>query len=76
MAHSPENDKGVIQPTAAISSLPYTPVESMQALRYFYEELGSKIWRKYGFAGWLQYSSQLVRQIPPGHRPGSDHHHD
>lgn len=35
-AHSPSNDTGVISPTAAISSIPYTPVESMKALRYFY----------------------------------------
>jgi hypothetical protein len=29
VAHSPVNDRGVIQPTAAISSMPYTPKESM-----------------------------------------------
>lgn len=36
-AHSPSNDTGVISPTAAISSLPYTPTESMLALHYFYK---------------------------------------
>ncbi|PIF00078.1 MAG: beta-glucosidase [Maribacter sp.] len=36
-AHSPSNDTGVISPTAAISSMPYTPEESMKALRYFYK---------------------------------------
>jgi len=36
--HKPSNDRGVISPTAALSSFPYTPVESMKALRYFYEE--------------------------------------
>ncbi len=35
-AHSPSNDTGVISPTAAISSLPYTPEESIRALHYFY----------------------------------------
>ncbi|GAC1382178.1 MAG: hypothetical protein NVSMB45_08040 [Ginsengibacter sp.] len=48
-ASSPTNDLGVIAPTAAISSLPYTPVESMQALRFFYNKLGDKIWGDYGF---------------------------
>ncbi len=48
-ASSPSNDVGVIAPTAAISSLPYTPVESMQAIRYFYYKIGDKIWRNYGF---------------------------
>ena len=37
-AHDPENDKGVISPTAAISSLPYTPQESLAAMHYFYSK--------------------------------------
>ncbi|MFN3968824.1 glucoamylase family protein [Flavobacterium sp.] len=36
-AHQPNNDRGVISPTAALSSFPYTPEESMKALRFFYE---------------------------------------
>lgn len=48
-AHSPTNDLGVISPTAALSSFPYTPEYSMQALKYFYFDLGDKIWGKYGF---------------------------
>jgi hypothetical protein len=48
-AHSPTNDLGIISPTAAISSLPYTPAESMNALRFFYYTLGDKIWGQYGF---------------------------
>lgn len=47
--HSPANDKGVISPTAALSSFPYTPAYSMQALRHFYEDMGDKIWGQYGF---------------------------
>jgi hypothetical protein len=48
-AHSPTNDLGVITPTAAISSIPYTPEESMQAIRHFYEVLGDSLWGEYGF---------------------------
>ncbi|MGL1888278.1 MAG: Ig-like domain-containing protein [Reichenbachiella sp.] len=48
-AHSPNNDLGVITPTAAISSLPYTPVESMAAIRHFYYLMGDKLWGNYGF---------------------------
>jgi hypothetical protein len=48
-AHSPDNDLGVISPTAAISSLPYTPTESMRALKFFYYKLGDKVWKEYGF---------------------------
>lgn len=48
-AHSPYNDLGVITPTAALSSIPYTPEYSMDAMRYFYEEHGQKLFGKYGF---------------------------
>ena len=48
-ASSPNHDVGVIAPTAAISSLPYTPTESMKALKFFYFILGDKIWKEYGF---------------------------
>lgn len=48
-AHSPTNDLGVITPTAALSSFPYTPEESMNALHFFYYQLGDKLWGDYGF---------------------------
>ncbi len=48
-ASSPTNDLGVIAPTAAISSLPYSSTESMKAIRNFYYVLGDKLWGEYGF---------------------------
>jgi len=48
-ASSPTNDVGVIAPTAALASFPYTPDESMKALKYFYYTLGDRIWGDYGF---------------------------
>ncbi len=48
-AHSPTNDLGVITPSAALSSFPYTPDFSMQALRHFYYDLDQKLWGEYGF---------------------------
>jgi hypothetical protein len=48
-AHSPTEDLGVISPTAALSSFPYTPEYSMQALKYFYYDMGDKLWSQYGF---------------------------
>ncbi|HVV03329.1 MAG TPA: glucoamylase family protein [Puia sp.] len=48
-AHAPDNDDGVITPTAAVASLPYTPAESMNAIRFFYYKLGDKLWGEYGF---------------------------
>lgn len=47
-AHAPNNDLGVISPTAALSSFPYTPRESMAALKGFYNQ-STRIWGKYGF---------------------------
>ncbi len=37
-AHSPSNDLGVISPTAAISSIAYTPSESLSAMHFFYQK--------------------------------------
>lgn len=48
-AHSPTEDLGVITPTAALSSFPYTPKESMEAMKHFYFDLGDKIFGEYGF---------------------------
>jgi hypothetical protein len=47
-AHSPTEDKGVISPTAALSSMPYTPEESKKVMRYIYENLGDKVFGEFG----------------------------
>ncbi|SFV32263.1 hypothetical protein SAMN05660895_1290 [Thermoflavifilum thermophilum] len=52
-AHAPgnETDLGVISPTAAVSSIVYTPKESLQAIRYWLTnpEMKHKLWGPYGF---------------------------
>jgi hypothetical protein len=48
-ANEPNNDIGVISPTAAISAMPFTPTESINALQFFYYKLGDKLWGQYGF---------------------------
>lgn len=70
-AHSPTEDLGVISPTAALSSFPYTPEFSMQALRHFYEDLGDQIWTEYGFVdafseqhNWVAKSHLAIDQGP------------
>jgi hypothetical protein len=70
-AHSPTEDLGVISPTAALSSFPYTPEYSMQALKHFYFNLGDKIWGEYGFvdafnesANWYAKSYLAIDQGP------------
>ena len=70
-ASSPTNDVGVIAPTAALSSFPYTPTESMDALKFFYYKLGNKIWGNYGFidafslkSPWFANSTLAIDQGP------------
>lgn len=70
-AHSPTNDDAVITPTAALSSFPYTPAESMQALKHFYFNLGHKLWSEYGFTdafseekNWYAESHLAIDQGP------------
>jgi hypothetical protein len=50
-AHEPKmtDDNGTMTPTGALSSFPYTPVESMRALKHFYRDLGQNLWDIYGF---------------------------
>ncbi|MEM8583315.1 MAG: glucoamylase family protein [Bacteroidota bacterium] len=74
LAHSPDNsqeDNGTIAPTAALGSMPYTPNESMRALKYFYRELGDRLWGRYGFkdafnlgANWFADSYLAIDQGP------------
>ena len=45
--HRPGNDLGVISPTAALSSFPYTPEKSMDMLKFLYQEADSLV-GKYG----------------------------
>jgi hypothetical protein len=70
-ASSPTNDVGVIAPTAAIASLPYTPTQSLQALRFFYYKLGNKMWGPYGFydsfdlnSAWFATSDLAIDEGP------------
>jgi len=46
---NPSLDDGTIAPTGAISSFPYTPELSLEALHRFYRDLGPKLWGIYGF---------------------------
>ncbi len=73
LAHEPTGagDNGTITPTAALSSMPYTPVESMVALKHFYREHGDKLWGPMGFydafnldQNWYASSTLAIDQGP------------
>jgi hypothetical protein len=65
-AHAPVvEDNSTITPTAALSSFPYTPWYSMQALKYLYRIEGNRLFGPHGFydaysklKGW--YSNQYL----------------
>ncbi|MDR1225551.1 MAG: beta-glucosidase [Prevotellaceae bacterium] len=70
-AGSPTNDRGTIAPTASLSSFPYTPEESLAALRFFYYKIGDKLWKEYGFKdafsltqGWYASDFLAIDQGP------------
>lgn len=45
----PHRDNGTIAPTGALASFPYTPEESMNALKNYYRNMGKFLWGEYGF---------------------------
>jgi hypothetical protein len=70
-AFSPTNDWGTITPSAALSAFPYAPDKSMKALRHFYDDLGDRLWSKYGFVdafnetkGWYADSYLAIDEGP------------
>lgn len=71
--HAPgeKNDLGVIAPTAALSSMPYTPEYSMEAMKHWYNNLKDSIWGPFGFydafsetAGWFPMRYLAIDQGP------------
>ncbi len=73
LAHEPTagRDNGTITPTAALSSMPYTPAESMAALKHFYRVHGEKLWGRMGFfdafnlnQNWYATSTLAIDQGP------------
>jgi hypothetical protein len=82
-AHQPlTNDNGTISPTAALSSLPYAPAESLKALKYFYRERGQELFGFFGFydafndelnwvkKGWLAIDQGPVAVMIENYRSG------
>jgi hypothetical protein len=72
-AHAPGAgmDNGTITPAAAIPSIPYTPAESLGALKHFYRTYGPDLWGEYGFydafnlkANWFADSYLAIDQGP------------
>ncbi len=62
----PRKDDGKIAPTGAISSFPYTPEESLKALKNYYNNYGSFLWGEYGFRDAFNLTDNWCSEIYMG----------
>ncbi len=67
----PRDDNGTINCMAALGAMPYTPKESLAALKHFYRDLGAKVWGAYGFhdgfnatQNWFEEVYMALNQAP------------
>ena len=67
----PRDDNGTISVMASLASMPYTPEESMRALKHFYRDLGPKVFGIYGFhdafnqtQNWYEEVYMALNQAP------------
>ncbi|UVC12203.1 hypothetical protein IHQ71_29645 (plasmid) [Rhizobium sp. TH2] len=71
VASAPDNDLGIIAPTAALSSFPYLPEAAEAALRHYLAVADGRLWGRYGFVDafaangrWISKSYLAVNQGP------------
>jgi len=63
---TPARDNGTLTPTASLSAFPYTPDESLAALKHFYLERGAQLWNVYGFKDAFNETEEYVSTISMG----------
>jgi len=65
MAHeaNPKDDNGTLTPTGALGCFPYTPDESLRALKQFYYTWGERLWGIYGFRDAINPTEGYVSRI-------------
>jgi hypothetical protein len=61
-AFSPNNDLGVIAPTAALASMPYMSEGSIAAARRFFRIMDGRLWREYGFLDSFNSSTDWIAE--------------
>ncbi len=62
----PRDDNGTLTVTASLASFPYTPEESMKALKHFYRDLGGKLWGIYGFRDGFNLTENWFEDVNMG----------
>ena len=63
---TPDGDNGTITTHAALASFPYTPDESMKALKHYYRDLGDRLWGIYGFRDGFNLSENWFEDVYMG----------
>lgn len=68
---NPREENGTINCMTSFASFPYTPQESMTALKHFYHKHSSKLWGSYGFRdgfnlteNWFADVNMALKQAP------------
>ena len=59
----PRDDNGTISVMAALASMPYTPKESLAALKHFYRTLGPKVYGIYGFFDGFNQTQEWYEEV-------------
>jgi hypothetical protein len=59
----PRDDNGTINIMASLASMPYTPKESLAALKHYYRDLGAKVWGIYGFHDGFNQTEEWYEEI-------------
>ncbi len=59
----PRDDNGTINVMASLASMPWTPEESMAALRHYYRDLGDRVWGIYGFHDGFNESQDWFEEV-------------
>ena len=60
------DDIGNITPTGALASFPYTPEESMTALKHYYRDYGDTMWGVYGLRDAINPTANWISPIYMG----------
>lgn len=59
----PKDDNGTICISASLGAFPFTPKESMAALKHFYRDLGKQTWGIYGFIDGFNQSENWFEPV-------------
>jgi hypothetical protein len=62
----PKDDNGTICCSASLGVFPFTPAESLSALKHFYRELGPKCWGVYGFHDGFNETQEWFEEVYMG----------